>query len=701
MKQMVLSLFMFLFFTNCTDTVVNIPEQDYEEIKNGNSIEGGDGQENEFDVDFDKKYPLNLDPVKDGETRNIVVDYVWPENHGDAAVCLWKDDKTAAFSISIDDNQENDIDFWIQKQDEYGFPVTWFLITECGTWPGWDRTANAYSYNVQDWNKFRTLAERGNYVDGHDDRNWYNNPEDLKGLENPDSLKYVTRLKSTRVRINTELKGTGNRALTYAYPFGDAQIDYARTQYIAFRGTNGILNNANNVNYLNVNSVSSNHFYANPAKYIEPLLDETKALYNVKYFRGWGSTHFHGLGNAAAQVDNMFKYLKEREDKLWISGFTPIAQYGQERDTHTLTVTSKEEKQIKLTLTHKMNPEVFDFPLTVKVRVDNKWYDASARQGEKELEVKLVNHEGNKYLLLDVAPNKEEVVIDGVLDNDPPVFNPIENPLLAVGEEKSIEFSAKTNAGDELKFTYPVLPSFAKAEDLGNNSGKLTFKPGIFDVGEHQVVILADNGRSQSSLKMTVKVNMGENVRFVLADKNDAAVYYPTLNFVDPNNRTDIIVGGSYKADTNPMSAIFPFAIPEIPAEKMIEKVDFMVNLITNSASTYNVNLYAISGTRDRSVVLHTDGYAGDFNAADVNGIKLQENFVTKDTKAGFLMSESEGLTDLINGNLSNQGKFVFLRLSPSQTNINKFARTTFTTADGAGENQMLCPKLVIYLKDK
>jgi hypothetical protein len=82
---------------------------------------------------------LNLSetPLK---PRFKVTDRVWPATVGEASICLWNDDKLAAFSITIDDNPANDVEWWLEKSKEMDIPLTWFLISsKVGKYSGPDK----------------------------------------------------------------------------------------------------------------------------------------------------------------------------------------------------------------------------------------------------------------------------------------------------------------------------------------------------------------------------------------------------------------------------------------------------------------------------------------------------------------------------------------------------------------------------------
>ncbi len=61
-----------------------------------------------------------------------------------------------------------------------------------------------------------------------------------------------------------------------------------------------------------------------------------------------------------------------------------------------------------------MKDDIFDYPLTVKVRLPNGWKSAKATQGGKPVPVRFVTHEGAPYVLVDAVPDRGAVrVVSG------------------------------------------------------------------------------------------------------------------------------------------------------------------------------------------------------------------------------------------------------------------------------------------------
>jgi hypothetical protein len=514
---------------------------------------------------------------------------------------------------------------------------------------------------------------------------------------------YYARLKATQDKVNSEVTTGNNNCLTYALPFGEGNSTETRKLYISIRGTNGILNHADEVNYLDVNSVSNPHIYADQAsrdKYILPLLNKTNTLYNVNYYRGWGSTHFHGVPTTDARntTDEFLQYLKDKEADLWVDGFTRVAQYSQSYASHNLTVDAVAQTEIKFTVTDDMLDTAFDFPLTVKIRVANNWANISATQNGVSVDTKLISYNGNSYALVKAVPDAGQVILTGVEDDDPAIITPIEDQQ--VEEEKTLEvsFSASNTAGDNITFGIEGKPDFAVFTDNGDNTGKIVFSPQLYDKGVYDITITANNGTSTSSESFTLTV-VDDGTSFTIkSDKNDASVYFPIHNFVDPNNRSNSISGGGY-VDGKQMSSVFPFALPTQPSGLKVIDAKFSVNLEAVANVDAHLDLYGIYA-RTSSVVIVEDGYAGNFND-DERAVGIQENFVNKSTSLGVVENSSVSTSTLVEY-LNNQyassgaGSYIFLRLSTNDVNQAKYDRFIFTTADGAEENGGYYPTLTI-----
>lgn len=342
--------------------------------------------------------------------RFELTEKIWKHTIGDASVCLWNDDKLSAFTITIDDNNEQDIPYWKKLQEKYGLKYTWFVITEADK-----------KYNVKNWSLFDELSKKGNAIQGHDDRNWYEDKK--KGVKYPSLKVYNKKLKHTKTTIEKHIKN--QKCLTYAYPWGEGNVDEVAKHYIASRGVIGLLNPANKIDFKQIRSISNPHIYKNDSTrnhYILPLLNKTSKLEGKNYYRGWGSIHFHHITSPKAQktTDEFLNYLKQKEDKLWIGTFPDVAKYAQEYATHSLKIDSISDTAISFTLEDIMQDEIYDFPLTVKIRIANNWASFSATQNGKHIESKIITYNQNKYALVKVIPDRGQVILIGKVDKGTP-----------------------------------------------------------------------------------------------------------------------------------------------------------------------------------------------------------------------------------------------------------------------------------------
>ena len=344
---------------------------------------------------------------KIGAPRFAPPEITWPAAPGEAEICLWKDDKYAAISLTIDDNCRPDHEWWLAQAEKHGFKLTWFVVTD-GVMKGQNRTFNGT------WEDWQRLADAGHSIQSHT-TNHRSAPKDGPAI--PDEEIHAM-YRDSLAAINEHV--TNNVACCIAYPSGEPHEEIAAQYAIACRGVYGVPNAPGNVNYLNV----SKGDYAQG--YINVLLgeeaDEPKWL-NMRdrpLRRGWCATlhHFvhHGrtpeevaesVARSEAKLDNLAKY----KDRIWIDTFPAVAKYGQERDTATLKTVSSDARRIALSLADRMDDKLFDEPLTLKVRLPDAWKSVRAAQGGKPVAAVLVRHEGRPYAFVDAVPDRGEIVL--------------------------------------------------------------------------------------------------------------------------------------------------------------------------------------------------------------------------------------------------------------------------------------------------
>lgn len=425
------------------------------------------------DIAEDQK--MNLDPVT--TERFPLTEPDWPSEPGEASVCLWHNDKIAAASITIDDNIESDHEWWQTMHWIYNLDYTWFIILN----------------SVSSWDKYQALIDAGNEVQGHDNCN----------INDYDTATYRGELEYTKLQINNNL--TDNNCITYAYPCGDqSKQDIARSIYISIRGVTGVLNHANKINYIDLNSRSA----TNDIHDIRVLLDPSETLWNQSYYRGWASYHYHSIASKKVETEAFLSALSAKTDSIWVGKYSEVARYAQERDSHSLDLTENNDSTIIFTLSDEMKDEYFDFPLTVKIRIDNSWEDIHATQGNSGIEAELIEFQGNKYALVQAVPDQGEVSLSKFEINTPPDIVFIEDQRVSETFSHTVAIEASDAENDPITLSAENLPGFGLLSDFGDGTGEIVFSPLAGDAGTYDGIIVKasdDFGSSTTSFSLEVE----------------------------------------------------------------------------------------------------------------------------------------------------------------------------------------------------
>lgn len=318
----------------------------------------------------------------------------WPSETGKPEVCLWDGDRYAAVSITIDDNMGPDHAWWRAITKELGFKVTWFVIV--------DRVGTGVQWGS--WDAFEALRAEGHAVQSH-------TMTHLGGSDLPEWKGIEWEYADSQKEIEANMPG--NRVLTMAYSGGkpsEGKHDFgiAAKYYIAGRGTVGTPNLANQINYMNTCSASTKR------DYIDAILEGRSGiawLNNDRYLRSWLCTHFHGVGKIQAETEEQLRYIKSREDDLWVGRFDEVVRYGMERDTHKLEGINSGSDSVTFNLTDRMDDTIYTIPLTVKLKLDADWKGARAEQGGREIACTTKEHDGALYALIQAVPDAGTVTV--------------------------------------------------------------------------------------------------------------------------------------------------------------------------------------------------------------------------------------------------------------------------------------------------
>ena len=132
-------------------------------------------------------------------------------------------------------------------------------------------------------------------------------------------------------------------------------------------------------------------------------------------YRGWycGLTHFVGNNeNTKKMITDGFEFVTSKPGNFWAGRYRDIVLYGMERDTDKLQSRMVSSGKYEVTLTCEMDPAIFDFPLTVKLRINERAKTVTAKQGDKPINSKVIENAGQKFALVEVVPNRGPAMVE-------------------------------------------------------------------------------------------------------------------------------------------------------------------------------------------------------------------------------------------------------------------------------------------------
>ena len=413
----------------------------------------------------------------------------WPQNYGEAHIALWYGGAMGAVTITIDDNISGDFPRWNHYLETYGIPVTFFVPTEGGGKSGeiWENQV-ALGQAIQ--SHTLTHPSSGEYEGMTTAEIWmdfYRSVGDIE-LYTPSASKVI------------------------AYSYGYNNAPYSSKIFIAGRGTAGHSNPPDTINYNYLNSFSCGKD-TDFESYVKSLYDTSYTVWGKTCIGNWNCMHFHGItgDNDSSNLAKMMSvYLPQAiaAKNVWAGLFEEVAMYGQERDTATLTVHSVDGDSVVLSVTDMMSDRLYDFPLTVKVRVDDTWKHAYATQGGKRVGVEIYERDGATYLLVDAVPDRGAVVVSRTDTEMPEV---------------------------------EAAPSYAPTFGLGNHNMSAV-RDGAATPAEGDVITISSVADWEAFSDYVAAGNTGAGLTFVLTTDLDLS----SIDFYTPIGRSSAPFGGTF-----------------------------------------------------------------------------------------------------------------------------------------------------------
>lgn len=130
----------------------------------------------------------------------------------------------------------------------------------------------------------------------------------------------------------------------------------------------------------------------------------------------WLVNVFHGVEGIGwepltrDELEEYFTYIKDREDQLWVATFKDVTKYMRERMNADVQ-TSTTSDEITVELTHSLDQDLYDFPLTLKTYLPSNWETIRIKQGNNIQNLTPKEDEGGTYVRYRAQPNGGSILL--------------------------------------------------------------------------------------------------------------------------------------------------------------------------------------------------------------------------------------------------------------------------------------------------
>ena len=130
----------------------------------------------------------------------------------------------------------------------------------------------------------------------------------------------------------------------------------------------------------------------------------------------WLVLVFHGVDGigweprTTSDLETYFKYIKKKDDEVWVATFGDVTKYIRER-MNTKLGTSKKGDRIIINLTHSLDKIIYNAELTLKTYVPANWNKAKTNQdGKIKTATTSKDNKGN-FIIYEATPNAGAIEI--------------------------------------------------------------------------------------------------------------------------------------------------------------------------------------------------------------------------------------------------------------------------------------------------
>jgi len=297
-------------------------------------------------------------------------------------IARFKGERLAAVCYTFDDGIKDQYDITYPMFKKFGFTATFFVIPAYIVNDYVTRPANAKYDNHMDWKQLKRMAADGMEIANHT----WTHSKPLITLNDTQLLEEINKADSA-IQANI-----GVLPVTFAYPWNAFN---AHTQAVVLKNHIAAREFQFGIG-TRFTTEMGNHW-------IDGLIEK----------KDWGITMAHAMVKgfdtlkSPGELEAHLKYVKQHENKIWVTTFEHLTKYRMERDSSSLDIVRK-PNHITIKINSRLSDVIYNEPLTLVIALPSSSKDVKISQGNQSL---TVNHTAGK-LLVDAIPDGQAVNID-------------------------------------------------------------------------------------------------------------------------------------------------------------------------------------------------------------------------------------------------------------------------------------------------
>lgn len=314
----------------------------------------------------------------------------------DYSVGTWYGFKTAAVTYTFDDFTSNQIPVAMPIFDQYGFKMTFNVVTNWG--PNWTQLLAASQ------NKHEVASHTVSHAS-------------LDGLS---TAEQTTELANSQSIINTNI--TNASCVTIAYPncvTGDVSL--IQQYYIAGRICSNQIVSSSPSDFYNISSIICGE--SGSATNAAGL---TSYVTSAKSSGGWCVFLFHGIDNdggyssfASTDLQTHLSYMNTNYADYWIGTFGNVAKYIKERDNVSISETEISSDSIVVSITDNLDNSLYNADISIRRVIPATWEGAKVYVNGSEISATEVDVNGTTYIEFNTVPDAGTIAIANAVQIPP------------------------------------------------------------------------------------------------------------------------------------------------------------------------------------------------------------------------------------------------------------------------------------------